>query len=272
MDAIQLNRARRMAKRNRSETACQSCKIKKARCSDFQPCRRCTELNMSKECIKGSGNSSSFYLPTTHALTPSPISRIDFSPPNQSYTTETNGVSSNTYSALQSTPQSSLSSESAFLFENGKLHLAKSQGLQSLEFDAAPFSTSHDIPDSSTTDNCASFMISNATQPGQFAAPAGLLRPANLHPSETGPPFASMQLRDIEDSDVYFAGPTARRDKHNGRLDAASEADGRGDWAWEAAPGPGEEDPFRNDWPTRAPGDSMRGLDRPSAPCQRAGE
>ena len=41
VDAIQLARARRMASRKRSETACIPCKTKKAKCSDYRPCARC---------------------------------------------------------------------------------------------------------------------------------------------------------------------------------------------------------------------------------------
>ena len=42
MDMAQLARARRMANRKRSEKACLPCKLKKAKCSDYRPCARCS--------------------------------------------------------------------------------------------------------------------------------------------------------------------------------------------------------------------------------------
>jgi hypothetical protein len=51
MEAMQLSRARRMAKRTRTETACLPCRIKRARCSDVRPCPRCLESDPPDECI-----------------------------------------------------------------------------------------------------------------------------------------------------------------------------------------------------------------------------
>jgi hypothetical protein len=48
---MQLSRARRMAKRTRTETACLPCRTKRARCSDVRPCPRCLESDPPDECI-----------------------------------------------------------------------------------------------------------------------------------------------------------------------------------------------------------------------------
>jgi hypothetical protein len=39
----EIQKARRMAKRTRANAACSSCKSAKTRCSDFRPCKRCTD-------------------------------------------------------------------------------------------------------------------------------------------------------------------------------------------------------------------------------------
>jgi hypothetical protein len=48
-----LARARRIAKRRRSEKACLPCKSKKAKCSDYRPCMRCKESNGQDACTDG---------------------------------------------------------------------------------------------------------------------------------------------------------------------------------------------------------------------------
>jgi hypothetical protein len=53
MEAIQLSRARRMAKRTRTETACRPCKAKKMRCNDSLPCARCVESDTRDQCVRG---------------------------------------------------------------------------------------------------------------------------------------------------------------------------------------------------------------------------
>ena len=58
IDAIQLNRARRMAKRTRTEAACRPCKSKRARCSDARPCPRCVESYTEAECVNAGGGRS----------------------------------------------------------------------------------------------------------------------------------------------------------------------------------------------------------------------
>jgi hypothetical protein len=55
IDIAMLNRARRMATRTRAETACQPCKAKKARCSDYRPCRRCLESGAPEDCFSAAG-------------------------------------------------------------------------------------------------------------------------------------------------------------------------------------------------------------------------
>ena len=52
LEYVQLMRARRMATRRRAEAACPPCKSKKARCSDFRPCARCSQLG-GKNCTDG---------------------------------------------------------------------------------------------------------------------------------------------------------------------------------------------------------------------------
>jgi hypothetical protein len=46
-----LQRARRMAQRSRSATACMFCKVRKAKCSDYRPCARCTKNGGNKFCL-----------------------------------------------------------------------------------------------------------------------------------------------------------------------------------------------------------------------------
>jgi hypothetical protein len=41
VSSLDIQRARRIAKRIRSSVACKSCKASKAKCSDFRPCSRC---------------------------------------------------------------------------------------------------------------------------------------------------------------------------------------------------------------------------------------
>ena len=57
LEYVQLMRARRMATRRRAEAACPPCKSKKARCSDFRPCARCSQLG-GKNCTGGVNNHS----------------------------------------------------------------------------------------------------------------------------------------------------------------------------------------------------------------------
>jgi hypothetical protein len=43
VSSLDIQRARRIAKRIRSSAACKSCKASKAKCSDFRPCARCAK-------------------------------------------------------------------------------------------------------------------------------------------------------------------------------------------------------------------------------------
>ena len=47
-DYAQLMKARRMATRQRAEAACLPCKAKKAKCSDYRPCARCSQSGHDK--------------------------------------------------------------------------------------------------------------------------------------------------------------------------------------------------------------------------------
>ena len=52
-DAL-LARARRMATRKRAEAACWPCKLKKAKCNDYRPCKRCLDSGSDLLCTDGS--------------------------------------------------------------------------------------------------------------------------------------------------------------------------------------------------------------------------
>ena len=49
-DYAKLMKARRMATRQRAEAACLPCKAKKAKCSDFRPCARCSQ-SLPANCV-----------------------------------------------------------------------------------------------------------------------------------------------------------------------------------------------------------------------------
>ena len=53
VDDALLARARRMATRKRAEAACLPCKLKKAKCNDYRPCKRCLDSG-SDLCVDGS--------------------------------------------------------------------------------------------------------------------------------------------------------------------------------------------------------------------------
>ena len=52
LEYVQLMGARRNATRRRADAACPPCKSKQARCSDFRPCARCSQLG-GKSCTDG---------------------------------------------------------------------------------------------------------------------------------------------------------------------------------------------------------------------------
>ena len=43
--ALDLTKARRMAKRRRTEAACLPCRVNKSKCNDYRPCARCRGRN-----------------------------------------------------------------------------------------------------------------------------------------------------------------------------------------------------------------------------------
>ena len=53
-DDVMLSRARRMAKRRRTEAACDRCKKQKTKCSDYRPCLRCKSSGGIKICTSSS--------------------------------------------------------------------------------------------------------------------------------------------------------------------------------------------------------------------------
>jgi hypothetical protein len=48
-----LQKARRNAERKRASVACAYCKTGKTKCSDYRPCKKCKESNMTSECVDG---------------------------------------------------------------------------------------------------------------------------------------------------------------------------------------------------------------------------
>ena len=48
-----LQKARRIAKRNRTAVSCLRCKKSKVKCSDYRPCPRCVDANDAERCISG---------------------------------------------------------------------------------------------------------------------------------------------------------------------------------------------------------------------------
>ena len=207
MDAIQLNRARRMAKRKRAEIACQPCKFKKARCNDSRPCRRCLHSNVPEDCTNVAGNRN------FHA---DAISEAGFCTKNES-------------SALLET-----------------FFVAQSRAPSSLAF--LPFASLHQ--------RLPVYMTENPTHPFPPWAPTAVKQSAYNHTSiSNSVEICSPSIHIVHPSEaVTTLAPTQQNVNSYHLYDSISHAPishattGLGDgWAWEAAPGPGEEDPFRED-------------------------
>ena len=62
--AKEIQKARQMAKRNRSAVACARCKATKSKCSDYRPCKTCASVKMSCEELpqkKNQANNNALY-------------------------------------------------------------------------------------------------------------------------------------------------------------------------------------------------------------------
>ena len=49
-----IQKARQIAKRNRTSIACNRCKASKTKCSDYRPCKHCAMSNAAQSCAQGS--------------------------------------------------------------------------------------------------------------------------------------------------------------------------------------------------------------------------
>ena len=49
-----LQKARQIAKRNRTSVACNRCKAAKTKCSEYRPCKKCSVSNAAQSCVQGS--------------------------------------------------------------------------------------------------------------------------------------------------------------------------------------------------------------------------
>jgi hypothetical protein len=75
-----LQKARQIAKRNRTSVACHRCKAGKTKCSDYRPCKQCSMSNAAQSCIQSSPMKSDtqadyFPIPDDLDLVTSPAAR-----------------------------------------------------------------------------------------------------------------------------------------------------------------------------------------------------
>ena len=250
MDAIELNRARRMAKRTRTEAACQPCKIKKARCSDTQPCHRCIKSEMPAVCVNVGGNSDG------HTINESCFNPL-LNPKAFSYPSNT------VDSVFGFFPGQSVTNRKRPSVElcptpapNELVEQSGEASRPSLPSTAAMCSTHRIICDSNS--NGVSVIhppFQNMMESIPPAIDAWSVRGCMVGP--TWPRAAAQEVQETIEhhlalGDDHRGGGEARGGPDSPR--GVGESSGGG-WAWEAAQGPGDEDPFRGDWPARAKGD-----------------
>ena len=196
-------KARRMATRRRAQSACLPCKARKARCSDFRPCARCSQ-SRKEDClndvvIRGGTMSTSM-----SAVYTSTADRRLFA----------------AYSSVGS-PRHKIPSPADSLNFNSEINpkpvFVSNNYTQSLHEDYSQrrfqMATSLNLQESTST----------IPQAPSFAVPADK-QPSALLQSVLPPAFHTC---------------TANREPNGVRP---------AEWVWEAAAGPGQEDPFREDW------------------------
>ena len=72
--AKEIQKARQMARRNRSAVACARCKATKSKCSDYRPCKHCASVKVScEELLKNNQTGTNSSYPDHVGSTPEPF-------------------------------------------------------------------------------------------------------------------------------------------------------------------------------------------------------
>ena len=266
-DEIQLNRARRMAKRTRAEIACQPCKIKKARCSDVRPCNRCLNSKLPENCLKPDG------YPANSGFSPQLAQHEESFPVSGSqvlwaFTGNDSAISSSDtqYSQL-------LTHQIPATYPSVMMDVPHLSGAHCTEqpTEYIPLARSPDsmpvviAQQASIPVNISTQTLHNSFKRKQHSLDASYIEAAFVQPcSFVSLAPASSDLRvqthlahpdpahlfDADDRAGCNNIPNARISIEGANCLGLAAAD---NWAWEAAPGPLGEDPFTEDWAPRPP-------------------
>ena len=191
-----------MATRRRAQSACLPCKARKARCSDFRPCARCSQSG-KEDCLNDvviRGGTLSTSMSAVHTSTADRRLFAAYSSvgsPRHKIPSPADSLNFNPHIRPKPVSVSNSNTQSLEDYLKGSLQKATSLNLQE-SASTIPQAPSLAVP----ADNQLSALL-QSVQPPAFHTCAANREPNGVRPAE---------------------------------------------WVWEAAAGPGQEDPFREDW------------------------
>jgi hypothetical protein len=250
-----LMRARRLATRSRAETACAPCKAKKTKCSDTRPCSKCTDKVMCiglKSTVKHSlqwNKKSAIHSSQGLPLLINPKDNVDVeSKDHPLYAISPTHV-------VQMARDTTVAS----------VHISGLISVQSwLSTPLLSLSSGSDPNISTTSFPTKSQDTQHLTKTNQPIAPwASSLWPTGTYSNQYIPSSSSLPIsgggpecpgHQVSNQDAWPLQPAATTDRDHHCILPSSRPPGGGggsEWTWEAAAGPGEADPFHEDWAAR---------------------